>query len=358
MKKWWFLVSLFLIIPFLIAAVCSDGQTQSCGTSSLGACRLGSQSCVNGAWSFCQGAMYPSAEVCFDEVDNDCDGVVDQGCECVSGMQESCGSSDKGVCKLGTRSCVTNHWSACEGAVLPLPTEVCHDSLDNNCNGKVDEGCVVASCFDKVKNQDESAVDCGGACQACQSCFDSIKNQDEVQVDCGGSCSACPSCDDGRQNGGELGVDCGGSCVNACVIDEDGDTLLAEQEELLGTSPLFADSDHDSVNDNLDVLPLCPNSFCDVNYGESSENCPGDCPKERSLNWWYVLGVVLLIILAFWFLVHRLSRPVSKGGRSEVKKESGPVLVELSDRAKKEKKSVTEDALEKSFARAEQFLKK
>src|SRR3989344_2473143 len=292
MKKWWFLVSLFLIIPFLIAAVCSDGQTQSCGTSSLGACRLGSQSCVNGAWSFCQGAMYPSAEVCFDEVDNDCDGVVDQGCECVSGMQESCGSSDKGVCKLGTRSCVTNHWSACEGAVLPLPTEVCNDSLDNNCNGKVDEGCVV------------------------------------------------------------------GSCLNACVIDEDGDTLLAEQEELLGTSPLFADSDHDSVNDNLDVLPLCPNSFCDVNYGESSENCPGDCPKERSLNWWYVLGVVLLIILAFWFLVHRLSRPVSKGGRSEVKKESGPVLVELSDRAKKEKKSVTEDALEKSFARAEQFLKK
>lgn len=44
------------------------------------------------------------------------------------------------------------------------------------------------------------------------SCFDGIKNGDETGVDCGGSCVACPTCDDGIQNGDETGIDCGGSC--------------------------------------------------------------------------------------------------------------------------------------------------
>lgn len=48
------------------------------------------------------------------------------------------------------------------------------------------------------------------------SCFDGLKNQDETGVDCGGSCAPCPSCSDGIQNQGEIGVDCGGPCA-ACT---------------------------------------------------------------------------------------------------------------------------------------------
>jgi len=44
------------------------------------------------------------------------------------------------------------------------------------------------------------------------SCFDGIKNGDETGVDCGGSCAECTTCDDGIQNGDETGIDCGGSC--------------------------------------------------------------------------------------------------------------------------------------------------
>jgi hypothetical protein len=48
------------------------------------------------------------------------------------------------------------------------------------------------------------------------SCFDGLKNQGETEVDCGGSCAPCPSCSDGIQNQGEIAVDCGGPCA-ACT---------------------------------------------------------------------------------------------------------------------------------------------
>jgi len=70
---------------------CQPGatQTQPCG-SSAGACKAGTQSrtctesCLWPAWSSCGGAGYvpPSAEVCGDGVDNDCNGAVDDGCAC------------------------------------------------------------------------------------------------------------------------------------------------------------------------------------------------------------------------------------------------------------------------------------
>ncbi len=44
------------------------------------------------------------------------------------------------------------------------------------------------SCSDKIKNQGETDVDCGGPCSACETCFDNLKNQDESGIDCGGIC--------------------------------------------------------------------------------------------------------------------------------------------------------------------------
>ncbi|MFZ9055500.1 MAG: T9SS type A sorting domain-containing protein, partial [Flavobacteriales bacterium] len=44
-------------------------------------------------------------------------------------------------------------------------------------------------------------------------CDDGVQNGDETGIDCGGSCAACETCDDGIQNGDETGIDCGGSCA-------------------------------------------------------------------------------------------------------------------------------------------------
>jgi len=48
-------------------------------------------------------------------------------------------------------------------------------------------------------------------------CFDGVKNQNETSIDCGGVCTACASCNDGVQNSGETGIDCGGSTCTTCA---------------------------------------------------------------------------------------------------------------------------------------------
>lgn len=68
------------------------------------------------------------------------------------------------------------------------------------------------TCFDRIQNQDETAVDYGGICG---NCSDSIRNGDETEIDYGGICG---SCSDGIQNGYENGtlietsIDYGGWC--------------------------------------------------------------------------------------------------------------------------------------------------
>lgn len=49
------------------------------------------------------------------------------------------------------------------------------------------------------------------------SCFNGIKDGDETGVDCGGSCVPCATCDDGIKNGQETGIDCGGPDCEPCT---------------------------------------------------------------------------------------------------------------------------------------------
>ena len=104
----------------------------------------------------CLGALASEAGLC-NGLDDDCDGVIDEGCACTLGEVQPCfdgppGRAATGVCTRGSQRCETNEegqpaWGACLNSVTPRE-EVCDDA-DNDCDGCVDEllDCqIVGSC--------------------------------------------------------------------------------------------------------------------------------------------------------------------------------------------------------------------
>ncbi|MBN1656404.1 MAG: hypothetical protein JXA30_21725 [Deltaproteobacteria bacterium] len=110
----------------------SENLTRQCGTTDVGACSFGTETCQNnGSWAGCT-AVFPATETC-NGVDDDCDGVLD-GSE---NLTQQCGTTDVGECTFGSESCDNSgNWVNCS-AVFPV-TEVCDDTLDNDCDGYTD----------------------------------------------------------------------------------------------------------------------------------------------------------------------------------------------------------------------------
>ncbi len=116
------------------ATACNNGDKRSCyggpeHTQGRGVCHSGMQHCTTqGTWGACQGQVLPTSERC-DNLDNNCDGKVDEG------LTQSC-STD---CGNGQRVCMNGHWTSCSA---PKPTQETCDGRDNDCDGKIDEVCL------------------------------------------------------------------------------------------------------------------------------------------------------------------------------------------------------------------------
>jgi hypothetical protein len=124
-------------------AVDEDNPAQgvSCDTGLPGACQEGESLCDGRGGLVCVALAAPSEEVC-DGVDNDCDGLIDEG-EDGEALARACydgpeGTQDVGPCMGGLSACVEGAFGRCQGQVLPQE-EVC-DGADNNCDGAADEG--------------------------------------------------------------------------------------------------------------------------------------------------------------------------------------------------------------------------
>ena len=115
-------------------------------TKGVGICRSGTIQCNNGVEkSECEGQVLPGVESCIDELDNDCNGQVNEGgvgCDCVPGEQKSCYSGPAqtqniGTCQAGQQSCNADGrgYGPCIGEVLPRADTCDAAAADEDCDG-------------------------------------------------------------------------------------------------------------------------------------------------------------------------------------------------------------------------------
>ena len=141
-----------------------------------GPCSPGTLQCTNGSLR-CIGQTGPAAEVCND-VDDDCNGVVDDGVDKQTdpnncgGCGVKCGpllpnaipSCVGGQCMVLV--CLPGYWDldpaqpGCEYACVVTNggVEACGDGVDNDCNGQVDEGF-------NLQNDVSNCGTCGHSCE-------------------------------------------------------------------------------------------------------------------------------------------------------------------------------------------------
>ena len=116
----------------------NPGGGGACSTGKLGVCAPGLRACTNGSL-LCVQSVQPSPEAC-DGLDNNCNGVTDEG---NPGGGAACTTGKLGICSAGVSAC-SSGTIICAQISQPV-AEVCGDGLDNNCNGLIDEGCSAAA---------------------------------------------------------------------------------------------------------------------------------------------------------------------------------------------------------------------
>ncbi len=215
-------------------------------------------------------AINPGAAESCNGVDDDCDGVIDNGCDgdgdgyCAAGKTITAGTI---ACPNGGGDCDDANFD-----INPGKVEICGDGIDNNCNGSQnDSGALLCQTY----YVDVDADGFGGLSSKCQ-CAPSGNFTTQVSGDCSdNNATVNPAaqeiCDD-LDNNCTAGVD------ENC--DKDLDGFCDASKQIVGTPAICTNGGADCNDNNGSIHPSLAQEVCD----NVDDDCDGvvdnGCDKD------------------------------------------------------------------------------
>jgi hypothetical protein len=149
--------------PTCVNERCTAGKTKACytgaaGTEGVGACHGGTITCgSDNHWGACQGQQTPIGEICGNSIDDDCNGQVDEDTDADGDGWTTCG----GDCCDNTLVCSN------PAEVNPGAWEAPGDNVDNDCDGTIDN--TILSCDTSLSSSSQNGYDFASAIDICPS---------------------------------------------------------------------------------------------------------------------------------------------------------------------------------------------
>jgi hypothetical protein len=156
------------------AESCEPGAVGSCysgapGTEGVGVCRPGTRTCdAAGYWSACQDEITPVTEVCANNLDDDCNGAVDEENDADGDGWTNC----RGDC------CDAAGFGCAEPLLVnPGAFEVAGNDVDDDCDGVIDNP--VAVCDSGLPSNSANALQYAAAMDLCQTTIEDPPVEDK-----------------------------------------------------------------------------------------------------------------------------------------------------------------------------------